>query len=407
MVIVPKANVVVTYNGKDISKDITSHLLSVSYTDHVKGKSDEIELGMEDTDGLWKNDWYPEKGDTVNVKIDFDGVVMDCGDFIVDEIELQGPPDTVSIRGMAASVKKSLRTKKSKAHEKKTLKDIAQATAAANGLTLVDGAKKVPLDKIRFERSTQNRETDLEYLRRLAEMYGYSFSVRGTKMQFYHLDDLEGADPVLRFDRTELMSYSFTDKTSKVYKKAKVTYHDPKTADVVSGEHEPEPQTNADGESTSDITSDDTLEIRAKVENKTQADQAAKAALHEHNSKTQEGSVSLPGNPLLVSGNNIELTGMGRLSGKFHLCQSTHKIDKGGGYTCDLDLKRVAPSVAKSEYTSPSFMMEPAPRDEESSSSNINYFQGDLAIFREKAPTPPAEKVDYFAGDLAIFRKKS
>lgn len=459
---------IVEYNGKDISADLTPHLVSLTYTDHVKGKSDEVEISLEDADARWRNEWYPQKGDTLNVQIGFVNNLVDCGEFVIDEIELQGPPDTVSIRGMASSINKSLRTRKNKAHENKTLKDIAQATCSALGLTLDDGTKiekvkrpdissekariqffinkcieivrydgvrrpiaaalvaeriavdmnslkskgyttqsneiqsaittlvatqytaqdvgnfaksliaikqgldsepkeytkksSVGLDKIRLTRSTQNRETDLEYLKRLSETYGYSFSVRGTTMHFYHLEDLEGASSVNKIDRSDLLSYSFKDKASKVYKSAKVSYHDPKTNKVIKGEHTPEPTTTADGSSYSDVTSDDTLEIRDRAENEQQAKAMAKAALHEHNSKTQTGSVTVIGNPLFVAGNNLDITGMGSLSGKFHIEQSTHKIDRSSGYTVDLELKRVGMTVSKSEYKTKSPQTKPKPR---------------------------------------------
>jgi hypothetical protein len=46
------------------------------------------------------------------------------------------------------------------------------------------------------------------------------------------------------------------------------------------------------------------------------------------------------GNPILVAGNNVELTGFGELSGKWHIKKSTHRIDRSGGYTTDLDLEK-------------------------------------------------------------------
>lgn len=455
MATVRSPKIVVEYNGKNITTDLTPHLLSLVYTDHVKGKSDEVEISLEDTDARWRNEWYPQKGDTIRVQIGYSNQMVDCGDFDVDEIELQGPPDTVNIRGMAASIKKAMRTRNNKAHENKTLKDIAQATASALSLKLDDGTKitkvkrpdtseekrlminmgryglqiakqdtamrlissallikkmveveeslkkkgytdeakllsgfilkfngtekaqndvnifvsdiatslraveaapkeytkksSIGLDKVRLTRSTQTRETDLEYLRRLSEMYGYSFSVRGDTMYFYHYEDIEGADSVNKIDRSDLISYSFKDKATNVYKSAKVSYHDPKTKSVIQAEHNPEAQPTADGGTFDNVTSDDVLEIRTRVENKQQAEQVAKAALHEHNSKTQTASVTVIGNPLYVAGNNIEITGMGALSGKFHIEQSTHKIDRSGGYTCDLELKRVGLTVKKAE----------------------------------------------------------
>ena len=81
--------------------------------------------------------------------------------------------------------------------------------------------------------------------------------------------------------------------------------------------------------------------MTTKAENKQQAEKKAQAALHRANSRQQEGSISLEGQPLLVAGNNFELTGLGQLSGKYHIEKSTHKISATGGYTTDLEIKRV------------------------------------------------------------------
>ena len=85
-----------------------------------------------------------------------------------------------------------------------------------------------------------------------------------------------------------------------------------------------------------------TLEIKSRVENKQQAEAKAKAALHNANSKECTGSVTMPGNTLMVAGNNFELTGMGTLSGINHIISSKHTIDSNGAYITSCEVKRIA-----------------------------------------------------------------
>ena len=106
----------VLYNNKNITTDIAKYMLSITYSDKTSGESDEIEIELDDTDGLWQNSWYPEKGAKLTLTIE----ELKCGVFEIDEIEIKGPPDTVSIRAMATGITNSLRTKKSDAHENKT-----------------------------------------------------------------------------------------------------------------------------------------------------------------------------------------------------------------------------------------------------------------------------------------------
>lgn len=131
----------ITYNQKDVTSDLTPYLKAISYTDHVKGEADDISLEFENIAGKWLNEWYPNKGDRLDVLITQDDNTLNCGTFQIDEIDLSGDKsggDTVRIKGIATAITKALRTKKSKAHEGKTLKEIAQTVADANGLELVD-----------------------------------------------------------------------------------------------------------------------------------------------------------------------------------------------------------------------------------------------------------------------------
>ena len=86
----------------------------------------------------------------------------------------------------------------------------------------------------------------------------------------------------------------------------------------------------------------DVLEVKSRVENKQQAEAKAKAALHNSNSQECTGSMSMPGNTLIIAGNNFELTGMGTLSGINHIISSKHTIDSSGGYITTCEVKRVA-----------------------------------------------------------------
>lgn len=326
----------VLYNGTNITEDVSRYLLSLTYTDKVAGESDELEIELEDTDGLWRGPWYPDKGAKLDVTIGYIDQTLRCGVFELDEIELAGPGDTVRLRGLAAGITGALRTTRSYAHEKKTLRQIAQTAAARNGLT-VEG--NIP--EVRFERITQNRETDLSFLKRIGAEFGCLFSVRDKKLVFTTIYEIEDRGASGELDRLDLTSYSFRDKATKTYKDAKVSYHNPKEKKVVATDYKTSQESNADGFAYSQIATGDTKVIYTKAENKQQAEQKAKAHLHKANSVQQEGSINIEGNPTVVAGNNLSLTGMGKLSGKWHVHESSHSITRGEGYKTTANLKRV------------------------------------------------------------------
>ena len=338
-VIQPRIKIV--YEGKDISQDISAYLISVDYTDNASDESDEVSFTVEDAFGQWRNEWAPTKGDKLSMQIGYDSEMLDCGTFTVDEIEMSGPPDVVSIRALAASVTNPLRTKKSKAYEKQTLRQIATQVAGQYGFKIVDNTNdgKI-LDQVQIDRITQSRESDLSFLKRVAGDYGVMFSLRDTILVFTSVYDIETAEAKDTIDLLDLISYSVKDKAVEVYKDATVKHKSTKTNKVVESNVPTKFIYGGEG-SGSGAKSADTLEVRVKAENPKQAELKAKAKLHKANSKEKEGSFALPGNPKLVAGNTFELTGMGNMSGMWSITKSTHKIDRSGAYTTDIDAKSV------------------------------------------------------------------
>ena len=323
---VPKPQWRLIYLGKDISRDIAPMMTEVIYTDHVHGRSDEIEVMLEDGKGQWRGAWYPTKGDQIELAIGYEGVAMvPCGVFKVDELEMDGPPDRVRLKGVAAPVDLALRTKRTAGYENTTLKEIAAEIAERHGLELVGEV----LD-MAFDRVTQNQERDLEFLKRLAEEHGQAFSVRGKKLIVIDLTVLDAADPVESLDRSDLTRYQIRDKTHQVYKKCIVSYHDDDRKTLI--EH---------CETAEDVESGDTLRLRIRCENLKQAETKAQAALKQRNRLRTQGSITLAGRPRLVAGNNITITGLGRISGKYQVKKSVHRISKAAGYGTTAEVHRV------------------------------------------------------------------
>lgn len=329
----------ILYNNKNITSDISDHLISLSYTDKVEGETDELEITLDDKDELWQNDWYPEKGASITAEIIHNGLTLACGVFTIDEINTSCSKDAgnaVSISCLAASITKKLRTKKFTSHENKTLKQLAQFVADQHSLTLQDN---VPV--IRFTRITQQHESDLAFLNRIAKQYGIIFSIRGGNLTFYDKAVLEAQPHIISLDKTQFTEYSFTDKNEATYKKAKVQYHNPAKNETI--EHTEDANEDYTG-------GDDVLVIKDKVENEQQARHIAKAKLLTANSRQVTGGFQLPGNILIVSGVNVEVTGMGKLSGIFHITETTHNISRDG-YTLSAEGKKVK-LVDASKYRS-------------------------------------------------------
>jgi phage protein D len=348
----PEPKFKIKYAGKEITTDLSGYLIEVTYTDAEEGESDEITFTLADPEGIWRDAWYPKKGDAMELEIGYDAKLMPCGRFEIDELKLRGNAsgDTVEIRALAAGIKKSIRTKRSTAHEKQTLRQIAEKIASANGLS-VQG----DIPNVQIERVTQNQQTDLAFLRRVAGEYGCMFSIRDSKLIFTSIFEVEKSKEVLEIDRTELLEYDVTDKAVQTYKKAEVRYANSANKKVVKGDASSGGKADAGaaiGGDKEQNTSDDVLAIRTKAENEQQANLKAQAALHRANSHEQEARFSVIGEPRLVAGVNVTITGLGKLSGKYHVTKSTHRIGRTTGYITEIETYRLK-DVAKPEQRKP------------------------------------------------------
>lgn len=322
------ATFTLTYNNKDITSDIAQYVLNLSYTDKVKGESDELEITLEDSDGRWMNGWYPDKKAKLNLIIRQGYRQLDCGSFELDEVGTSGSTSgsTFTIKALAAGISKSMRTKRSYAHEDKSLREIANTVAASLGLTLQGTVENIVL-----HRQHQYRETDLGFLNRIGSEYGYVFSVRGSNLIFTYYLDLENRAASLSLSKQQLTGWDLKDTTNKTFKAARTRHHNPLSKEQVEYVESLPDETD----------SEDDLELHSRVENKQQAEAKTKHALHKANTAGVSGTVTTSGNLLLLSGNNVSLPDMGVLSGTYHIEESRHAIDRDGGYVSDVDIKRV------------------------------------------------------------------
>lgn len=319
----------VLWNTKDVSTEVQSYLSSVTFTDHEEGAADECEFTFDNESGIWSNDWYPVQGDTLHVYIGYDGSLMDCGLFEVDEITLSGTPDVIEVKAISAGFTTALRSRNNKAFEAQTLKQIAKYFCKKHGLTLVDDTNM--LSQINLERKTQENETDLHFLSEIAKEYGFLFSIKGTKLVFVSYYALDNANAIKDVDKSTISSYSFTEKCYDTYAAGKISKRNPKTGKNV--------QWNAKNVLTSKQT--DVALFSGHVSNTKQAEAKVAGGLWNKNKFKQTGTLSgLIGDPELRAGVNFNSTGFGLASGKYHITTATHTVDGNGGYLMDLEIRK-------------------------------------------------------------------
>ncbi|EFT3647799.1 phage protein D [Salmonella enterica] len=334
---VPQPAYRLVYNQKDITHDVSVYVTSVTYTDKLSGESDEIQVDLEDSEGRWRDAWYPGKGDTLTLYMGCAGEnLRECGTFSVDEIELSGPPDNVSLRGLATSVTAALRTKNSRGFENTTLAAIAQRIAGKHHLQLQGQIESLTLDRV-----TQYDETDLAFLKRLAGDYGYMVKVTHTHIIFSSLDALREAAPVFTFTRRDISRYSVRDTINRIYKGAKHRSQNSRTKQVVTYQADGgESTTTVSAATRGHSTSADTLTLSGRTGNQGTAARRTRAALNLKNQYQKVATLSMEGNVRLRAGHNVTLTGFGASDGKWLTGSVRHSMTRSGGYTMDVEVAR-------------------------------------------------------------------
>ncbi|OZI13726.1 phage protein D [Sodalis-like symbiont of Philaenus spumarius] len=336
---VPAPTWTLHYGQKDITHDITPDVLGIRFTDQLSGQSDELTVELEDSAGRWRGAWYPGKGDTLSLALGMVGAPLrPCGTFSIDEIELSGPPDTVSLRGLSASVTSALRTRSYRAFEQTSLAAIARRIAQKHHLTLEGQIAPLPLDRV-----TQQHETDLAFLRRLAEEYGYIVKVTPHTLVFSERIRLREASPVNVITPQAVSHYSLRDTLNRIYQQGKVKYQDSQRKQLVTvgikadgtiGDVARATAPQKQGRS----TSADTLRLHSRARSQEEATAKVCAGLNRHNEYQRVATVVLAGNTAYRAGLTVRLDAFGRLSGVWLMTEVRHALSRQSGYSCELTL---------------------------------------------------------------------
>jgi len=322
---------VLTYSRVNITFDVSEMVLAIRYVDRLDGASGELEIALEDSAKLWQGPWYPALGDVVSLQIGYQNeTLLDCGAFQIDELELDGPPDVIRLRCLGAYITPAMRTANTVAYENAGILEIAAQIAAKYGLTLVIASSESESD-LRFARVTQRRQTDLEFLKRLAREHNFDFTVRAGQLIFYDRTALESVPPALAIARSDTMRFAFRNRARRIYDGAVFSYFDPDTKELITE------SVSTDSAS----PTGDTLKIVARCENSEQAQVKAQALLHFHNMIAVDASLEGPGNTVLVAGNNVQLNGWGALDGTYLIETAQHRMSRASGYTTSIAARRV------------------------------------------------------------------
>lgn len=166
-----------TLESKDITGNISDRLINLSMTDNRGFEADQLDIELDDTDGLVA---LPIRGAVLSLYLGWKGfALVSKGRFTVDEVEHRGAPDTVTIRARSADFRGTLNSRREESWHDTTLGAIVHAIAERNKLT---ASVADSLAGIQIPHIDQSQESDAVFLTRLAERNGGDVSVKAGKL---------------------------------------------------------------------------------------------------------------------------------------------------------------------------------------------------------------------------------
>lgn len=161
-------------NDKDITAIILDRFVSLRFTDETGNTSDMLEIVLSDHDPD-KPITVPPTGAELKLYLGYDSDAKYMGLFVVDEVELSGPPDEMTIRARAAPYdqskggKTSLQTQKVRSWKAGfTIGAVVKKIASEHGM---QGLVAPSLASIHLPHIDQPDESDINFLLRIAKKY--------------------------------------------------------------------------------------------------------------------------------------------------------------------------------------------------------------------------------------------
>jgi hypothetical protein len=312
-------------NGNDITAAIRQRFISMTLTDEAGIASDCMTLELDDS-GTGIN--LPATGAELRVWLGYEGAARFMGLYVVDEIELKGPPDRMTITAKAAPMKDSkaytaLHTQHNRSWTPRTLGDLAASIAAEHGLT---PAVSPALASHTLPHLDQADESNMNLLTRVAKSVGGIAKANDGKLIIVPQGEgktISGKSmPTVSIARTSGTSHSVKLIGRQDYKRVVTVWRDTNAAqdkEATAGEGEP------------------VRRIRHVYPDQAAAEKAAQTSLEAYRRGKSTLSVSLPGRTELAAEGRLILSGFrSGVNGEWSITRVTHKLS-AGGYVTDVE----------------------------------------------------------------------
>ena len=353
--LVRRTSLGIIFDGVDMSNTINHYITSMTYTDCEEGESDDLQLDLQDREGTWLTKWLEKavyKASTKKAvkKMKSTGLIISatikaqnwadngkdaslkCGKFEIDAVSASGPPSTVSIKATSLSYSSAVRqTKKSKSWENYHLSGIAKEIAQKNKMRCFFESKSDP----HYKKMEQSKTSDIAFLSKLCKDAGISLKTTSQGIVLFNKEQYEAKSPVMTIKPSSknLLKWKLDNgQTNTQYSSCRVR-HTTKKGTLICG-------IAYIDDYDKDASSNQQLELYANVSTISEAKALAANQLRLHNQHECTVSFTMTGNPKLVAGITVTLSGWGLWDGKYIISKAKHTVSSRG-YTTTIQLRKV------------------------------------------------------------------
>lgn len=345
-VLARRTGIEIAVDGVNITNKIGKYILGLQYTDCEEGEADDLQLTLQDREGVWAGGWLDgviqAAGSNQGLKLKAALVQRDwkgqgdrwliCGVFDLDSVDASGPPAKVVLKASALPFSGAIRqTQNTRSWENYSLHGIAQEIAAKNGMGCALYAAANPS----YDRMEQRRQTDAEFLSKLCKDAAVNLKVTDNTLVLFDQREYERQPPAATIRKGGgYLFYSFSSTSAGTqYDSCRVSYTDPATGKLIEGaarteDYDEEAKTHK------------CLEITARATSPAEAQTLAANHLRMHNKFAKTAEFSLPGDVGLLAGLTVLVEGWASFDGKYMISRAVHKVN-AGGYTTDVELRKV------------------------------------------------------------------
>lgn len=306
---------------------IAAQATAFNYTDIASGKSDSVSITMHDIGNEWIGTNMPKRGASLGAAVvltnwNSEGTQkFNCGTFILDDISFSGRPLSCVLGGVSVPAMDDFKSKpKTKTWEKTTIQNIASEIASAAGVDLVYDAGAVQIAELE-----QSRQTDSAFLYSLCDKYGLAMKVFNHKIVIFDFIKYEGSGAVLKLHEKDLLSWSYNTTIDGTYTGVDLNYTDP------------------DNEKAINVTMGSggrMYSLNTQASSRYDAELQAAAKVNAANRSVETMTISIRANVSIVASQCVEITGLGKASGKYFVDEIKHSIGSSG-YKMNLTMHKV------------------------------------------------------------------